>query len=328
MHRDGMTVTPGSSNGVLITTETETFRLDPGKTLGGDVNVVSHAHSDHLPRSGTEMQIVASRETIELARMRTGKKYTGIRHGSVRLLDAGHVPGSKMVMVRDELSYLYTGDFCTRKKVYLNRARAVRTDVLVTETTYGHPRYRFPDPVELAGVIRDWAADTLSRGHSIIFSAYPLGKAQELQVILRGMPVYADEPVERHNRILQGPKDEPLAAPLARIGTDPSIVITSGRGIMPTLPAAIRRNAMTATASGWCLDGGFRGRMGYDEAFPLSDHCDYYDLLDFVKGCSPSLVYTVHGFDSEFAASIRKELGIEAKPLRQKKEKQKKLDSF
>lgn len=322
-----MSASISSSNGIAISTEDGTFRLDPGRTVIGDFNVISHAHSDHLPRGGKETSVIASRKTLELARMRTRKQYTATKHGSVKLLEAGHVPGSKMVYVRDELSYLYTGDFCTKRKVYLENAKAVKTDVLFVESTYGLPRYTFPDPVELAGVIRDWTADSLSRGNSVLFSLYPLGKAQEMQVILKGMPIYADESVQRHNSIVFG--RENWVKPVSELRSEPSVVISSGRRIMGTLPHSIRRKLLTATASGWSSDGGYRGRGGYDEAFPLSDHCDYEDLMQFVRKCSPSMVYTVHGFDRELASSIRKDLGIEAEALRSRAmQKQRRIDSF
>ncbi len=327
---DGMSASIGSSNGISIETEEGTFRLDPSRTVKGEFNVISHAHSDHLPRGGNETEVIASRETLRLASMRTKKSYTGTEHRSVRLLEAGHVPGSRMVLVRSERTYLYTGDFCTRKKVYLSNAKPAKTDVLFIESTYGIPDYRFPDPVELAGVIRDWTADTLSRGINVIFTAYPLGKAQELQVILKGMPLYADESVMRHNEVaMEG--SAPDAMPLSALEKGPAVVVSSGRLVIASLPSSVRRNALTATASGWCLKGGFGGRMGYDEAFPLSDHCDYDDLMEFVRKCDPSTVYTVHGFDRELAASIRGELGIEARPLREAKKvkkAQKRIDSY
>lgn len=321
-----MSASVGSANGITVTTPGGTFRLDPARTVKGDFNVISHAHTDHLPRGGNETEVIASGKTLELASMRTRKQYTAARHDSVSLLEAGHVAGSRMVMVKGDETYLYTGDFCTKKKVYLERARAARTDVLFVESTYGLPRYRFPDPVELAGVIRDWTSDALSRGNSILFTAYPLGKAQELQVMLKGMPLFADESVRRHNMIAFS--DDSWVGPIAELDSSPSVVIASSRNVIVNLPRSFRKNMLQATASGWCLDQGFRARTGYDEAFPLSDHCDYYDLIEFVRECSPSLVYTIHGFDSELASSIRKELGIDAKPLRKRAEKQRKLDGY
>jgi Cft2 family RNA processing exonuclease len=67
----------------------------------------------------------------------------------------------------------------------------------------------------------------------------------------------------------------------------------------------------TAVATGWALDSSTRYRSGCDAAFPLSDHADYPDLLKFVDLVQPKVVYTLHGFAKEFAATLRNR-GIEA----------------
>ena len=37
--------------------------------------------------------------------------------------------------------------------------------------------------------------------------------------------------------------------------------------------------------------------------------------IPFVEACNPKLVYTMHGFEKEFAFAIQRKLGIQAKPL-------------
>jgi DNA ligase-1 len=46
----------------------------------------------------------------------------------------------------------------------------------------------------------------------------------------------------------------------------------------------------------------------------LSDHADFPDLLEFVKRVSPKIVYTVHGFATDFAQTLR-DLGHDARAL-------------
>lgn len=90
----------------------------------------------------------------------------------------------------------------------------------------------------------------------------------------------------------------------------------------------------TAYISGWALRKGFFNHMRVDEGFPLSDHAGHDELLDFVKGCDPKVVYTNHGFDEDLASDITRELGIEAMPLKSlgkkegKKGGQRKLAEF
>jgi putative mRNA 3-end processing factor len=54
--------------------------------------------------------------------------------------------------------------------------------------------------------------------------------------------------------------------------------------------------------------------MGADYSFPLSDHCDYQELINLVQSVSPEMVYTVHGFATEFARDLKR-MGFSARPL-------------
>ena len=67
----------------------------------------------------------------------------------------------------------------------------------------------------------------------------------------------------------------------------------------------------TAVVTGWALDSSAKYQYGTDAAFPLSDHADFPDLLAFVDQVQPKIVYTLHGFAKEFAATLRQR-GIEA----------------
>jgi Cft2 family RNA processing exonuclease len=53
------------------------------------------------------------------------------------------------------------------------------------------------------------------------------------------------------------------------------------------------------------MERGYSGYLGADYSFPLSDHCDYTELLQLVRDVSPETVYTTHGFTSEFARTLR-----------------------
>jgi len=68
----------------------------------------------------------------------------------------------------------------------------------------------------------------------------------------------------------------------------------------------------TAAITGWTINKNAGLRV--DEAFPLSDHSDFYELIDFVRVVNPKKVFTTHGFASEFAAVLRS-LGFDAQPL-------------
>jgi Cft2 family RNA processing exonuclease len=77
------------------------------------------------------------------------------------------------------------------------------------------------------------------------------------------------------------------------------------------LKAAAGGKVRTAVLTGWAIDSGCRFRYQADAAFPLSDHADFPDLLEFVKRVAPKRVFTLHGYATEFATKLR-EQGIEA----------------
>ena len=67
----------------------------------------------------------------------------------------------------------------------------------------------------------------------------------------------------------------------------------------------------TAVLTGWAVDPNCRFRYQTDAAFPLSDHADFTDLVEFVKRVAPKRIFTLHGFAADFAATLRAR-GVEA----------------
>jgi hypothetical protein len=78
--------------------------------------------------------------------------------------------------------------------------------------------------------------------------------------------------------------------------------------------AAIR-NRRTAYISGWALDRGAAWRFGTHTCFPLSDHADYPELMEYVERTGARTIHTLHGFAEEFAADLRLR-GYDARSLK------------
>jgi Cft2 family RNA processing exonuclease len=60
----------------------------------------------------------------------------------------------------------------------------------------------------------------------------------------------------------------------------------------------------------------FTRMYGLDAQFPLSDHADFDDLLEFVEHCRARRVYTVFTHADELAREIARRLKVKAEPLK------------
>lgn len=308
--RDGVEVT--LKNG-------DTIVLDGG---GGDACVLSHAHGDHLISSGS---VVASELTAALAGVRREETPNVTEHPAINLHNAGHIAGSRAAELTDpstDRTILYTGDFCVRDRFYLNGFEPIDADVLIMETTYGKPEYRFPPTDEVVDTVKEWLADTMDS--VILLFGYALGRAQKLQRILMDSPrnrVFVTEAVQDLNSVIEqylevsfdshtySKKDELVAGD--------ALVLPMQTSRLNWIEGLIERhNAVTAGFSGWAADQSFIYRRGFDEGFVLSDHCDYEELMDVVEAVDPEIVYTHHGYSEDFAQDVMSRFPCGSQPLK------------
>jgi putative mRNA 3-end processing factor len=89
-------------------------------------------------------------------------------------------------------------------------------------------------------------------------------------------------------------------------------MMSSSNGFLARLKK--EHSAVTVAFSGWAANDGYRFSMGADYAFPLSDHCDYAELMKLVQEVSPEVVYTTHGFAQQFAVDLRR-IGFTARTI-------------
>ena len=297
--------------------------LDPPSRR--DRAFVSHAHSDHFARHGWTL---CSEVTCLLIEKRYGVPRDGtlcaapwhepLEHDGheLRLLPAGHIFGSAMLHItrlRDGATLLYTGDFKLRHGFTAEPAEMMQADTLILETTYGLPQFSFPPQTEVIARMLHFVQETLENGAIPVLLGYSLGKAQEILSALHASQV----PVMQHAAIAKMTE----AYRALRHDFPPCEIFDPARAaghvlLMP--PSAARSQAVrklkvcrTAMLSGWALMPGAKFRYQVDEVFPLSDHADYPELLQCVEQTHPQLVYTVHGYASEFARDLRAR-GIEA----------------
>lgn len=285
-----------------------------------DLAFVSHAHSDHARR---HRLAVMTQETVAL--VPAGRRPHAVRPlglgepfqldgARLTLHDAGHMLGSAMLHFEDAgARLLYTGDVKLRRGGGRPPTVIPEAEVLVVESTYGRPHFRFPDPDEVAWEIGLWCRRALEAGVTPVLLAHALGKAQEVMLALAGHGFrFALE--ARCVEYARGYSAAGIRLPdWTVLDGDPG-----GRVVIapPAGKEAVRRLSRyrTALISGWAQDPHFWRLFGADRAFPLSDHCDFEELLEVIRLCGAEKVYTVHGFADDFARHLRRR-GVRAHAL-------------
>jgi putative mRNA 3-end processing factor len=326
-----------SGNGIEVNGQEITCRFDPHRLASDGLNCISHAHSDHLPRGFEGDKAIASRITLRCASERLRRKLHEDSSPHVQMFEAGHIRGSRMFLLNGGTKVLYTGDMCPEDRFGMKGARPVKADVVIIESTYGARGWDFPPREEIGEVIKDWVEDSIAQDFSVALMTYPLGKSQLLLDFLGGLEPYLIDNVLCSTQWVEeesGEKFHYRAVPEVEVKSPSLYICSTGARKGGLLQKLQKGKLRTAYISGWALRRGFFNHMRVDEGFPLSDHAGHRELLSFVKGCNPKVVYTNHGFDEDLASDITKELGIEAQPLKSlgKKEKakssQKKLAEF
>lgn len=299
------------------------YALDPKAPVKADYTFVSHAHMDHVERPHPKTKVLASKETVLLARAR-GVELGQNTHQppeSVALLDSGHILGARALYIQDEL--LYTGDAAGRERAFMHKCKTKKAKVLITETTFGDPRYIFPPLDQTVKLVNEMIATTFDKGRPVVLMGYPLGKSQILSYLFSSWnPFFVHESVAQMNEIYREsgiPLKEGARAvsrTLDELPQGPWVMVAPMMSSRNKLAVKLKKEygAVLAAFSGWAVERGYGGYLGADYSFPLSDHCDFAELLRLVEEVSPETVYTTHGFTNEFARTLRRE-GFDAKPL-------------
>ena len=273
---------------------------------------ISHAHTDHM---GRHEYALCTPETSALYQFRLGRRPTlempyrkPIDWGGMRLTTypAGHCLGSAMLLAEEGgRSLLYTGDFKLGESATAERAELPQAELLVIESTFGHPDYRLPPRDEVLDRLFATVRQTLNQGAVPVVLAYVLGKAQEVTRLLTGQGF----PVLQHRRIHQiSQVYKSCGMGLGRYElyqghVEPGWVLVIPPGT--ATPEDIGRQVRIAV-TGWAADPSAKYRLRVDHAIPLSDHADYDELLEAIARVAPKKVFCTHGPES-FVDRLRNE---------------------
>lgn len=302
------------------------------------INLISHAHSDHISSNSLSLRTITSRETSKIYETKQGRKIKRVEFISagdtieltdnvkVTALNAGHVLGSLQFLIEtDEFRLLYTGDFNAEDSILYEGARPVDTDILVVDSTYGAPHYVFPPRRELYSRIVMDALRIVSAGYVPVFKAYSLGKAQEAIALLERAKfdvicgnriinqinqVYIESGIKLQNQGLSDISINEITATNRNIAFVISNMNAFSRSLRALFGESIAANLLGKTEviplTGWALK--------IKRGIPLSGHSDFSHLINFIENTNARKIYPFTSFGKVLAKILRQK-GYDVEPL-------------
>lgn len=310
------------------------FYIDPWRSVNRAV--ITHAHSDHA-RSGSKSYL-SSIDGQHVLRSRLGKSASirtlaygeQISMGSVKvsLHPAGHVLGSVQVRIEDRgRVWVASGDYKTRPDPTCLPFEPVNCNCFITESTFGLPVYRWPNPENVALELNQWWQENSSAGRISLVLAYSFGKAQRILSMLDpGIgSIYVHPSVDTINRqyIFSGVK-LPACGVLSEIPQQANFAAKLFAGAMIiAAPSALTSQwisnlsecCSTAFASGWMRIRANRMRNSFDRGFIVSDHADWDELLEAISQTGAEEIIVTHGYIDPLIAHL-KEKGLKARSFK------------
>lgn len=303
------------------------FYIDPWRAV--PKAIITHAHGDHA-RRGMGSYLTAN-EGLHVLRTRMGEDalIETVGYGAefsmgpvkVSLHPAGHILGSSQVRVEHKGEvWVVSGDY----KVFPDRTctpfEPVRCHTFVTESTFGMPIYRWPDPAVVASEINTWWRENQAAGRTSVLLGYALGKAQRLISLLDPSigPIYTHGAVEK---LTADYRQSGIELPATEQVVGHPKGVEWSRGIVIAPPSVqgtvwLRKfgDVSMAFASGWMTIRGTRRRQAMDRGFVVSDHVDWPELLWAIQETGCERVLATHGSVAILVRWLR-EQGLQADAL-------------
>lgn len=286
------------------------FYIDPPRPV--ERAVITHGHADHA-RWG-HGHVLATPETLAIMAVRYGADFAGstqsleygervkLNGAEVSLYPAGHVLGSAQAAIhQDGITITASGDYKRRRDPTCAGFEPVKSDVFITEATFGLPVFRHPPDGHEIGKLLHSIEQFPERAHLV--GAYALGKAQRVMKLLREAgydeTIYVHGALEKLNRLY-----EAFGVDLGPWQTVSGVKADFAGKIIIAPPSAIadrwsRRfpDPVAAFASGWMSVRARARQRGVELPIILSDHADWDELTDTLTELSPTEVWITHGRD-------------------------------
>ncbi|MCC5013883.1 MULTISPECIES: ligase-associated DNA damage response exonuclease [unclassified Legionella] len=285
------------------------FFIDP--VLPVKQAIITHAHSDHA-RSGHE-HVFAHTHTIDLMAIRYDEGFASkfrrlAYHERVRvkdvewyLLPAGHILGSSQVVIEYKGSRLIiSGDYKRSLDPTCDPFVVEPCDVFITEATFGLPIFKHP-PIEKE--INKLLVSIKAFPHRChLVGVYGLGKCQRLIRTLRLMG-YLDL-IFIHGALKKlCDFYESMKIDLGELRIASTLDADNSQGkIVLCPPSALRdrwsrrfANVVVSMASGWMQTRARAKQQGVELPLVISDHADWFELIQTIKEINPQEVWITHG---------------------------------
>jgi putative mRNA 3-end processing factor len=273
------------------------FYIDPVQPVTNAV--ISHAHADHAISGNAN--VYCTEPTSSFMELRYGKNAARVFYTvpynhpfvlsgvKITLIPAGHMLGSAQVLMEyDGIRYLYTGDYKLQTDSTCEPIEWVKTDVLITESTFADPAVSHPDPVEEIQKIN--AIKT-----NILLGAYGLGKSQRLIKLIN---TYAPQKkILMHHRIM------PINSIYEKHGFPPGKYEIYSRKLMKSqeewvyiVPPFTFDSYIRATGVKRLFASGWKNlQVNQQDTLFISDHVDWKDILQTIENTQPQQIWTLHG---------------------------------
>ncbi len=279
---------------ILPDTEIWIDPLEPVRTA-----VISHAHGDHAVPG--HAKVYCTKNTARLLRARF-RQFAGLvitpEYNETFDVDgvpfmfvpAGHMLGSAQVIWdRNGKRHNYTGDYKRQQDPTCEPFQVIKSDVLITETTFAQKGKTHPPAGESILVLGN------NNNTNYVIGAYTLGKAQRLiyliNQLLPEMKVMVHPKISRYNKIY-----EEAGFNLGDWSVYHRQIFKKNTGCIYIIPPSVLQSYMPGTdflrgmASGWD-----RLQAGMDIVLPISDHADWNELILTITESEATEVYTIHG---------------------------------
>ncbi len=280
--------------------------IDPHKPVNRAL--ITHAHMDHFTFGCNEY--ISTYETAMILKERIGSeiniktceygkefKINGI---NISFHPSGHILGSSQIKFKfAEERWLITGDFKRQKDETCKEFEKVKTDYLISESTFGLPIFKWEETQKTAFDISKWINSAPNKT-SLLF-CYSLGKAQRLLNELSKTNfknnIFTHTTIYKMNKCYKK-----LGIDICDTNKfDKTQDIDEFKGGLVLLPPTLYKRSFlkkfkeiqTGFASGWMSIRALRKRSGYDKGFAISDHADWEDILKTITESEAKNVFFI-----------------------------------